>query len=129
MTPASCSPITVDSFGLDAIRVVFDHEHPNADPGDQMVQCRIEADEPLNSIPSLNICSDHAPDLDANYQPKSIGCQVIQNPLRFGTHSSTFCPPDNIKVAVTVNQNIYGHDPGSVQGMPNDSGLLEDQAQ
>ncbi|GMH14628.1 hypothetical protein Nepgr_016469 [Nepenthes gracilis] len=52
--------------------MVIDHEHSNADPSDQMGQCCIEADEPLNSIPSLDFCLHHAPDLDANYQPKSL---------------------------------------------------------
>ncbi|GMH27084.1 hypothetical protein Nepgr_028927 [Nepenthes gracilis] len=46
-----------------------------------------------------------------------------------GTHTSSFCPPDNISVAVTVNQCYCWHDPSSAQGMPTDSGNLEDQAQ
>ncbi|GMH00988.1 hypothetical protein Nepgr_002827 [Nepenthes gracilis] len=66
-TPSSCSSITVDSLGLDAIRMVVDHEQPNAAPSDQVVQHHFVADEPLNSIPSLADCPGHAPDLDANY--------------------------------------------------------------
>ncbi|GMH00975.1 hypothetical protein Nepgr_002814 [Nepenthes gracilis] len=95
-TPASCSSITADLFGLDALRLVVDHEQPNAASGDQVVQCHIE---------------------------------VIQNPLRCGTHTSSVCPPEIINEAITVNQNFCGHDSGSTQGMPTDSGYLEDQAQ
>ncbi|GMH05035.1 hypothetical protein Nepgr_006875 [Nepenthes gracilis] len=127
--PASCSSSTTDSLGLDALRLDVDHEQPNATSGDQVVQNKIEADELLNSIPPRADCQGHAPDLVVNNQPNSTGNQVFQNLLMSRTHTSSFCPPDNISVAVTANQSSCSHDPGSAVGMPTDSGNLEDQAQ
>ncbi|GMH16137.1 hypothetical protein Nepgr_017978 [Nepenthes gracilis] len=46
-----------------------------------------------------------------------------------GTHPSSFCPPDNISVAVNANQSYRWHDPCSALGMPTDSGTPEDQTQ
>ncbi|GMH21298.1 hypothetical protein Nepgr_023140 [Nepenthes gracilis] len=46
-----------------------------------------------------------------------------------GTHTSGFCPPDNISVAMTANQSYCWHDLGSTLGMPTHNGNLEDQAQ
>ncbi|GMH06256.1 hypothetical protein Nepgr_008096 [Nepenthes gracilis] len=81
-----------------------DHEQPNAASGDQAVQRHIEA-------------------------AQFYWISGYSKPLMSGTHTSSFCPPDNISVAVSTNQNFCWHDPRSAQGMPTDSGYLEDQAQ
>ncbi|GMH16957.1 hypothetical protein Nepgr_018798 [Nepenthes gracilis] len=53
----SCSPILADSLGLDAICLVVDPEHPNANLGDQLVQYLLEANMTLYSSPSLDFYS------------------------------------------------------------------------
>ncbi|GMH27083.1 hypothetical protein Nepgr_028926 [Nepenthes gracilis] len=69
--PASCSSFTSVSLSLDALRLEVDHEQPSAASGNQAVQDNFEADELMNSIPSLVDCPRHAPDLVVNNQSNS----------------------------------------------------------